>query len=221
MAKRAGAAIVKGGARDPAHPLERLIFFSDAVFAIAITLLIIEIKVPHLPHGASNREHLIELARLIPHFIGFFVSFGVLGLFWAGHHRSFSLARHYAPGLILPNMMMLCAIAFMPFATAYMSGNFGEAVPTAFYNALLFVTGLLNLRLVRKVTGAPYVDEAVSAEVIAMTRARGWGVTMGAALAFAVSFVAPMLAQFMLITIPLWIMVAVKRARAKTSDPHG
>lgn len=220
MAKRAGAAIVKGasvgedGAREPSHPLERLIFFSDAVFAIAITLLIIEIKVPHLPHGASNREHLIELARLIPHFIGFFVSFGVIGLFWAGHHRAFSLARHYAPGLILPNMMMLCAIAFMPFATAYMSGNFGETVPTAFYNALLMVTGLLNLRLVRRVTGVPYVDEAADPAEVAMTRARGWGVTTGAALAFAVSFVAPMVAQFMLVTIPLWIMVAVKRAKA-------
>lgn len=203
-------------AREPEHPLERLIFFSDAVFAIAITLLIIEIKVPHLPHGASAQAHLIELARLIPHFIGFFVSFGVIGLFWAGHHRAFSMARHYAPGLVGPSLAMLCAIAFMPFATAYMSSNFGETVPTAFYNALLFVTGLLNLRLVRKVTGAPYVNEGVSAEVIATTRARGWGVTMAAALAFAVSFVMPQLAQFMLATVPLWIMLAVRRALATT-----
>lgn len=203
-------------ASEPAHPLERLIFFSDAVFAIAITLLIIEIKVPHLPHGASDTAHLVELANLIPHFIGFFVSFAVIGLFWAGHHRAFSLARHYAPGLVLPNMMMLTAIAFMPFATAYMSGNFGETVPTAFYNALLLVTGLLNLRLVRKVTGAPYVDESVGAEEIAMTRARGWGVTGGAALALAMSFVAPQLAQFMLATVPLWMMVAVRRGRARS-----
>lgn len=213
-----GADVVRGEAGSPAHPLERLIFFSDAVFAIAITLLIIEIKVPHLPHGATPREHLVELARLIPHFIGFFVSFGVIGLFWAGHHRAFGLARHYAPGLILPNMMLLCAIAFMPFATAYMSGNFGEMVPTAFYNALLLVTGLLNLRLVRKVTGAPYVGESVSAEVIAVTQARGWGVTLGAALAFGISFIAPMFAQFALVTIPLWIRLAVGRARRRVAE---
>ena len=215
MAKRAVAGKASGEAGSPAHPLERLIFFSDAVFAIAITLLIIEVKVPHLPHGAGPDDHLIALAQLIPNFIGFFVSFGVIGLFWAGHHRAFSMARYYAPGLVLPNLMLLCAIAFMPFATAYMSGNFGETVPMAFYNAVLLATGLLNLRLVRKVTGAPYVDERIGAEEVAVTRARGWGVALGAALAIAVSFVAPFFAQFALITIPLWIRLAVGRARAR------
>ena len=110
-------------------------------------------------------------------------------------------------------MMLLCAIAFMPFATAYMSENFGETVPMAFYNAVLLATGLLNLRLVRKVTGAPYVDERIGAEEVAVTRARGWGVTLGAALAIAVSFVGPIFAQFALVTIPVWIMVAVGRAK--------
>lgn len=198
---------------DPA--LERLIFFSDAVFAIAITLLIIEIKVPHLDHGVSDAAHLNALGALIPNFIGFFISFAVIGAFWAGHHRAFSLARHYAPGLILPNLMLLCAIAFMPFATAYMSENFGETVPHALYNTLLLVTGLLNLRLVRKVTGAPFVDEDASAEEIAMTRARGWGVTGGAALALALSFVVPQLSQFGLATVPLWIALGVRRARGR------
>ena len=202
-----------GSPREPAHPLERLIFFSDAVFAIAITLLVIEIGVPHLPHSAPNIAHLAELAALIPEFVGFFISFAVIGAFWTGHHRAFSLARHYAPGLIMPNLAMLCAIAFMPFATGYMSGNFGEAVPTAFYNAVLFVTGLLNLNLVRKVTGPPYVDEGVDAEEIAVTRARGWGVTIGAALAFLASFFVPHLAQLALITIPLWMRLAIAQAK--------
>lgn len=205
-------------AAELAHPLERLIFFSDAVFAIAITLLIIEIKVPHLEPGARDGDHIVELARLIPHFIGFFVSFGVIGLFWAGHHRAFGLARNYSAGLVLPNMVMLCAIAFMPFATAYMSGNFGERVPTALYNAVLLLTGVLNLRLVRKVTSPPYVGADISAREIASTQARSWGVAIGAALAFGMSFVAPQFAQFTLATIPLWIGIALKRSRASTHN---
>ena len=203
-----------GGPREPAHPLERLIFFSDAVFAIAITLLVIEISVPHLPRGAPDIAHVAKLAELIPEFIGYFISFAVIGAFWTGHHRAFSLARHYAPGLIVPNLAMLCAIAFMPFATAYMSGNFGERVPTAFYDGVLLVTGLLNLRLVRKVTGAPYVDEAAGAEEIAVTRARGWGVTGGAALALIASFFVPHFSQFALVTIPVWMQLAIRRAKA-------
>src|SRR6185369_250719 len=97
-------------AHSPAHPLERLIFFSDAVFAIAITLLIIEVHPPQLGMHASDRQHLIALINLTPSFVAFFISFFVIGAFWAGHHRAFSLARHWSPGLIMPNIFMLAAI---------------------------------------------------------------------------------------------------------------
>lgn len=196
----------------PHHMLERLTFFSDAVFAIAITLLVIEVKIPHLPPGAGIDAHLQALARLTPSFIGFFVSFAVVGAFWSGHHRAFGMATRYAPGLVGPNLAMLCAIALMPFTSAYMSENFGEVVPTVLYNAHLLATGLLNLILVRKVTGAPFVDPRYTPRDIAVTRARGWGVTIGAALAIAVSFAAPVLAQITLISIPLWVRIALRRA---------
>lgn len=199
---------------EPSPQLERLIFFSDAVFAIAITLLVIEIKVPHLPHSASTVEHIQALLHLIPNFIGFFVSFAVIGAFWAGHHRAFGLARHYAPGLVLPNLAMLCAIAFTPFATAYMSENFGELMPHVFYNSVLLITALLNIRLVRRVTSAPYVDEAVSVAEIRYTRLRGWGVVGGSALALVLSFFVPQLSQFALTTVPLWQRLALRLAKA-------
>src|SRR5689334_18901802 len=120
----------------PAHPLERLIFFSDAVFAIAITLLIIDVRPPHLGSRASDVEHLMALANLIPSFVAFFISFFVIGAFWMGHHRAFSLARHWSPDLLFPNILMLAAIVFMPFATAYMGMNMGQRVPTVLYDAV-------------------------------------------------------------------------------------
>src|SRR5689334_247951 len=196
----------------PAHPLERLIFFSDAVFAIAITLLIIEVAPPHLGRHATDTDHLIALINLIPSFVAFFISFFVIGAFWAGHHRAFSLTRHWSPSLVMPNIFMLAAVVFMPFATAYMGLNMGQRVPTILYDAVLLTTGLLNIRLVRMATSPPVVDEHVDALTIARTRGRGWGVTLGAALAMVIAFFAPRLSQFALLTIPLFLRMAVASA---------
>lgn len=199
----------------PAHPLERLIFFSDAVFAIAITLLVIEVRPPHLPFHSSDRDQLVSLINLTPSFVAFFISFFVIGAFWAGHHRAFSLSRHWSSSLLFPNISMLCAIAFMPFATAYMGTNMGQRVPSMLYNAVLMITAILNIRLVRLATSPPVVDESVDALTIARTRARGWGVALGAAIAFALTFIFPPISQFGLMTIPLWLRLSVRRAERK------
>lgn len=199
----------------PAHPLERLIFFSDAVFAIAITLLIIEIHAPHLPRSSSIHDQVQALANLIPHFIGFFISFWVIGAFWMGHHRAFSFARHWSPKLMFPNMALLCAVAFIPFSTSYMNSNMWQLVPTAFYCAMLMITGLLNIRLVHLATAAPVVDETADPLFIARIRARGWGVTSGAALALIVAFIDPVWSQPSLITIPLFLRIALRLAERR------
>ena len=219
MAKRAVEDIpqVEEHAHTPAHPLERLIFFSDAVFAIAITLLIIEVHPPNLGFRASDHDHLVALANLTPSFVAFFISFFVIGAFWAGHHRAFSLARHWSPKLVMPNIVMLAAIVFMPFATAYMGMNMGQRVPTVLYDLVLLATGLLNIRLVRVATSPPVVDEQADPVVIARTRARGWGVTLGAALALVLAFYVPRLSQFGLLTIPLWLRLVVRRAEKRAA----
>ena len=199
----------------PAHPLERLIFFSDAVFAIAITLLIIEIHPPHLPYGTPVREQVAAFAKVAPQFIGFLISFGVIGAFWVGHHRSFSLARHWSPRLLFPNLALLCAIAVMPFTTAYMNANMWQLVPTVFYGSVLLATALLNIWLVRRVTAPPVVAEEADGLVLARTRARGWAVAGGAALSILVAFIEPILSQPSLATIPIWLRLTVRRAERR------
>ena len=80
--------------------LERLILFSDAVFAIAITLLVIEIRIPdkhemQLHEGVSDKALLHALGLLIPKFLGFLVSFMLIGLYWTIHHRMFGFVTGY------------------------------------------------------------------------------------------------------------------------------
>jgi uncharacterized membrane protein len=81
--------------------LERMILFSDAVFAIAITLLVIEMKVPEIAKDVVSEEKLVEsLFHLIPKFIGFLVSFFIIGLYWTVHHRLFGFVVNYNQSLI-------------------------------------------------------------------------------------------------------------------------
>ncbi len=203
------------------HALERLVFFSDAVFAIAITLLIIEIHAPDLPRGSSDASYLQALAHLIPNFIGYIVSFAVIGLFWMGHHRSFGLAARQGPGILGWNLALLGTIAFMPFSTAFLSAHVGDRIPTIFYCASLLLTALLNVRVGRIATSPPMVDESVAPERIARVRRRSLGVLLGAATAFVISFFVPILAQAALVSIPLWQLLLNRGARPAAGGDDG
>jgi uncharacterized membrane protein len=195
------------------HPLERLVFFSDAVFAIAITLLVIEIHPPHLERDGAEPT-LEALARLIPNFIGFVISFAVIGAFWSGHHRAFSLAGRIAPGILFWNLMLLGTIAFMPFVTGFMSSNYGKVGPAVCYWGWMLLTAILNLRVNRLATGPAMRAAGVSDAEAAEVPRRSVAVLLAAAAALAVSFVAPMFAPFGMATIPLWILLLRKPAKA-------
>jgi uncharacterized membrane protein len=195
----------------PEHSLERLIFFSDAVFAIAITLLIIEVHVPDLPYGAPDHAYLEALLHLAPSLFGFFISFFVIGAFWAAHHRAFGLAAHHSDRLVGANLLVLCSIVFIPFATAFMSTNTGTLVPSALYAGALLTTGLLNRRLLFMATSPPVVGADVSPEMIAYVRARSSTVIFGAVCALIIAFIDPRFSQLGLVTIPIWQRLFVRR----------
>lgn len=197
-------------ASGPAHALERLIFFSDAVFAIAITLLVIELHVPEIHRPATDADYLRALLPLIPGFVGFFTSFYVIGAFWAGHHRAFDCARHWDGRLLMPNLMMLSAIAAMPFFTAFASAYWGARVPVALYCGWMLLTSLLNIRVQRIATAPPVVGEDVSERMRMTVRRRGQSVVLGSATALVVSFFVPYAAQPALASIGFWRWVLQK-----------
>lgn len=188
----------------PAHALERLVFFSDAVFAISITLLVIELKVPHLERGASNEQFLQALAQMIPQFIGFLISFFVVGAFWSGHHRAFACARHWSPRLLMPNLFLLLSVAGMPFFTALVSDYYGKLVPSAFYCGWLLFVAVCNLWNNSMAIAPPVAADDLDPEYAAMIRRRGWAVLLGTGTALALCFVNPWLGQPGLMSMPVW-----------------
>ena len=193
------------------HALERLVFFSDAVFAIAITLLVLELKVPHLPKGSPDRAYLVELANLIPSFAGFIISFAVVGVFWMGHHRAFALAGRYSGRILGWNMALLGVIAFMPFSTAFFAQNLNQHVPAIFYCATMLAAGVLNMVVVRVATGPDMVASDADPAMVRYARGRGLAVVIGAFTALVLAFFIPAYAQIGLASIGLWRRLLVKR----------
>ena len=94
--------------------------FSDGVFSIAITLLILEIKVPHFI-GQSNRELTWALISLWPSFFAFVGSFATILVLWINHHGLFTLAEHATPQFLFANGFLLLFVIFLPFPTALLA----------------------------------------------------------------------------------------------------
>ncbi len=107
-----------GPSPDAAHTglaFERIIFFSDAVMAIAITLLAIDLRVPEIAGLATTADMAAHLVAMWPRFLSFIVSFGVVAVYWNSHHRNFNLIRRYDGRLIVLNLLFLLCITCMPF----------------------------------------------------------------------------------------------------------
>jgi uncharacterized membrane protein len=103
--------------------LERVILFSDAVFAIAITLLIIDIKYPELPEKVEHVDYLHLFRPLIFHFLALCISFFFIGAFWSRHLNMFKYLQQYNAGVIQRNLVFLFFIVTFPFAAEGIAGH--------------------------------------------------------------------------------------------------
>ena len=120
----------------------RLEAFSDGVFAIVITLLVLEIRVPQIPHPHADVELFHLLLRMWPKFLSFAVSFVIVGIFWVGHHNIFHVIRHTDRALLWLNLFFLLCVAFIPFPTALMGEYVGVPAAVVPYGLTLMATGL-------------------------------------------------------------------------------
>jgi uncharacterized membrane protein len=117
---------------------DRVLFFSDAVFAIAITLLVVDLQVPEVPNLQAGEQ----LRASIPRMAGFAFSFAVIGLFWLAHHSLFRHIKGLNRPLMLLNLLFLGYIAFLPYPTSLLSAAADQAPATVFYAVSIAAAGL-------------------------------------------------------------------------------
>jgi uncharacterized membrane protein len=127
-----------GTERDP----ERVVFFSDAVFAIAVTLLVLEIRPPE-----DTRDLLAGLAALWPSYLAYAISFLLIGQVWANHHVMFDHIRAADRTVLFLNTLLLMDIAFLPFAASVLSAAFrtghGQRTAVVFYGIVFELAAIL------------------------------------------------------------------------------
>jgi uncharacterized membrane protein len=159
---------------------ERLVFFSDAVVAIALTLLALELPVPD---GDSNRAVVASFRDHYQEYLAFLISFAVIGTQWQGHHRTFARVRGLAGRLVTFNLMWLLTIVVTPFATRVLTGD--EAFQARFitYAAVQALSGIFFLLMLMELTRYQLRDPSTPRRAIMGAYVR----VTSMALAFAIS----------------------------------
>jgi uncharacterized membrane protein len=125
---------------------DRLVAFSDGVIAIIITIMVLELKVPH-------DATLDALVAVTPAFLSYALSFVYVAIYWNNHHHFFHLVRHVSGMILWANMHLLFWLSLIPFATGWMGENHFAPVPTAVYGVGLLMPAIawngLQLAIIR------------------------------------------------------------------------
>ena len=125
----------------------RLEAFSDAVIAIIITIMVLELKVPH-------ESDLAALRPLLPVLLSYTLSFVYLGIYWNNHHHMFHATHRVSGSVLWANMHLLFWLSLVPFVTGWMGENHFEAVPTALYGVVLLMAAIAYWILQRRILAA-------------------------------------------------------------------
>ena len=118
--------------------------FSDGVLAIIITIMVLELRVPHSPEWSA-------LQPLVPVFISYVLSFVYLGIYWNNHHHMLHVTRHVNGTILWANLHLLFWLSLVPFVTAWMGENHFAAVPTAAYGGVLLAAAIAYWLLQRAI----------------------------------------------------------------------
>jgi uncharacterized membrane protein len=198
----------------------RIEALGDGIFAIAMTILVLEIHVPVIDN-ANSRKLLHVLRELAPHVAGYIVSFLILGTLWIGHHNHFVYIRRADRLLLWLNIGFLCSIAFLPFSTALLGAYSNQPVAAALYGSnLLAAGGFLWGHWVYATRGRRLVAADLSDDLVRMARRRvEWGILVYAS-AIGVAFVSMPISLVLFALMPIVYIIPgkVDRHIASTAE---
>jgi uncharacterized membrane protein len=190
---------------DPSLRTARLEALSDGVFAIVMTLLVFEVRLPN-PAGAADQANLWpRLIGLGPILFSYAVSFIILGVYWAGHRSQFTYIRRANLTLTWLNLFFLMSVALVPFSAQVIGQYPRERLSTMVYGVNLMLVAVFHLSMWAYATGRSHlIDIDTPTEVIHMGLALSTAPLAAYVLAIALSFVSTTasLAMFALVPIP-------------------
>ena len=136
----------------------RLEAFSDGVIAIIITIMVLEMKVPH-------GDSLATLAPLIPVFLSYILSFVYIGIYWNNHHHMLHACTRVSGGVLWANLHLLFWLSLFPFATGWMGENHFAATPSALYGVVLLAAAIAYWILQQTIIAAEGAESPLKAAV--------------------------------------------------------
>ncbi len=172
----------------------RLEAFSDGVIAIIITIMVLELKVPH---GVD----LDTLKPLLPVFLSYVLSFVNVAIYWNNHHHMVHTVRHVSAGILWANLHLLFWLSLFPFTTGWMGENHAAPIPTAVYGFVLFMAGIAYLVMQKAI-----IEQQGGGSLLQAAIGRDWKGKLSTALYLAaalLAFVQPWIA------IALYVLVAL------------
>jgi uncharacterized membrane protein len=184
----------------PRFSMERINNFCDAVFAIAMTLLILEIKIPSY-EDMETYDSLGVLWRLVPNFVGFLISFLVIALYWRAHLMMAPFFKSYDNKSLWLTIWLLLFVVLLPFSTAFYSKFGNRNVPFIFYCINLVMIGVFNYWMLHYLEKKEGHSESLSQPMIQYLKARALSAPIVWALSAAWVFVEPYSARLLFISI--------------------
>jgi uncharacterized membrane protein len=172
--------------------------FSDGVVAIIITIMVLELKVPH-------GMELADLRPVLPVFLGYVLSFVYIGIYWTNHHHMLQGARTVNGGILWANLHLLFWLSTVPFATSWMGENPLATAPVALYGAVLFMCAIaysiLMLLLVRHEGPSSALARAMGSDLKGKASLAVYALGIGAA------FIQPIVSLALYVTVAaMWII---------------